>query len=197
LIGPDGGPIPKVFTRGEDVMKLKAISGDYLFVDRLSYNFRRPKRGEIIVFETKGINHPQISGDFYIKRLVAMGGEQVRIGNDRHLVISGKRLDASTPHFEHVYSFDPRQMPDDSRYSGHLNDAVGYVGLAPLFRDAGVTQTVRPNHYMVMGDNTVNSSDSRTWGDFPRESVIGKSFFVYWPIGSQNGRDSRFGWGHR
>jgi len=197
LIGPDGGPISKVFARGEDVMKLKVISGDYLFVDRLSYNFRRPTRGEIIVFETKGINHPQISGDFYIKRLVAMGGEQVRIGNDRHLVINGKRLDASTPHFEHVYSFDPRQMPDDSRYSGHLNDAVGYVGLAPLFRDAGVTQTVRPNHYMVMGDNTVNSSDSRTWGDFPRESVIGKSFFVYWPIGSQDGRDSRFGWGTR
>jgi hypothetical protein len=43
----------------------------------------------------------------------------------------------------------------------------------------------------------VNSSDSRTWGDFPRENVIGKSFFVYWPIGDQENRDSRFGWGHR
>jgi signal peptidase I len=197
LIGPDGGPIPKIFARGEDVIKLKVISGDHLFVDRVSYNFRRPKRGEIIVFETKGINHRDISGDFYIKRMVAMGGEQVRIGNDRHLVIDGKRLDAGTPHFEHVYSFDPKQEPDDSRYSGHLNGAVGYVGLAPLFRDANVTQTVRPNHYMVMGDNTINSSDSRTWGDFPRENVIGKSFFVYWPIGSQNSRDSRFGWGTR
>jgi len=197
LIGPDGGPIPKIFTRGEDVMKLKVISGDYLFVDRVSYNFRRPTRGEIIVFETRGINHPQISGDFYIKRTVAMGSEQVRIGNDRHLVINGRRLDAGTPHFENVYSFDPRQQPDDSRYSGHLNGAVGYPGLAPLFRDANVTQTVRPNHYMVMGDNTVNSSDSRTWGDFPRENVIGKSFLVYWPIGSQDGRDSRFGWGTR
>jgi len=50
---------------------------------------------------------------------------------------------------------------------------------------------------MVMVDNTVKSSHSRTWGDFPRESVIGKSFFVYWPIGSQDGRDSRFGWGTR
>jgi signal peptidase I len=201
LSGPDGGPSPKIFTRGEDVMKLKVISGDYLFVDRVSYNFRRPKRGEIIVFETRGINHPQISGDFYIKRLVAMGSEQVRIGNDRHLVINGKRLDAGTPHFEHVYSFDPKQQPAESRYSGHLNDfvarAFGYGGLAPLFTDANDTETVRPNHYMVMGDNTVNSSDSRTWGDFPRESVIGKSFFVYWPIGSQNGRDSRFGLGTR
>ncbi len=196
-----GAPVPKVFARGEDVIKLKVVSGDYLFVDRVSYNFRRPKRGEIMVFETKGINHPHISGDFYIKRMVAMGSEQVRIGNDRHLVINGKRLDASTPHFEHVYSFDPRQKPADSRYSGHLNDLVawrafGYGGLAPLFTDENDTETVRPNHYMVMGDNTVNSSDSRTWGDFPRENVIGKSFFVFWPIGSQSGRDSRFGLGH-
>ena len=202
LIGFDGRPIPKVFARGEDVIKLKVVSGDYLFVDRISYNFRRPKRGEIIVFETKGINHPQISGDdFYIKRMVAMGSEQVRIGNDQHLVINGQRLDASTPHFEHVYSFAPKQRPADSRYSGHLNDSVarlvGYGGLAPLFADENDTETVRPNHYMVMGDNTINSSDSRTWGDFPRENVIGKSFFVFWPFGSQNGRDSRFGWGTR
>jgi signal peptidase I len=197
----EGYTTPRIFNKGDDVIKLKVISGDHLFVDRLSYNFRRPKRGEIIVFETKGISLlPQ--DQFYIKRMVAMNGEKVRIGNDRHLVINGKRLDASTPHFEHVYSFDPAKPPMDSVYSGHLNDLVatqfGYRGLSPLFSDANDEDPpVRPNHYMVMGDNTVNSSDSRTWGDFPRENVIGKSFFVYWPIGSQDGRDSRFGWGHR
>ena len=196
-----GGPAPKTFQRGEDVIKVRVVSGDHLFVDRVSYNFRRPKRGEIVVFETKGINHPHISGDFYIKRMVAMGGEQVRIGNDRHLVIDGKRLNASTPHFEHVYSFDTNRPPADSQFSGHLNNflarAYGQGDLAPRFPAENHSQTVRPNHYMVMGDNTVNSSDSRTWGDFPRENVIGKSFFVYWPIGSQDGRDSRFGWGTR
>jgi signal peptidase I len=41
-----------------------------------------------------------------------------------------------------------------------------------------------------MGDNTLNSSDSRYWGDFPEEKVIGKSFFVYWPL------TERFGWGY-
>lgn len=191
---------PIVFTKGDDVIRLKVISGDHLFVDRLSYNFRRPKRGEIIVFETKGIlGLPQ--DQFYIKRMVAMGGERVRIGNDRHLVINGKRLDASTPHFEHVYWFDTNKPPADSVFSGHLNNYVaaqfGYQHLAPLFSDGADEETVQPNHYMVLGDNTVNSLDSRTWGDFPRDNVIGKSFFVYWPIGSQNGRDSRFGWGHR
>lgn len=41
-----------------------------------------------------------------------------------------------------------------------------------------------------MGDNTLNSLDSRTWGPFPSQYVIGKAFFVYWPI------TDRFGWGY-
>ncbi len=180
------------FSKGEDIVKLKEITGDHLFVDRVTYNFRRPERGEIIVFKTKGIMHPQMRQDqFYIKRLVALGNERVRIGDDRHLRINETRLDASTPHFESVYNFDPvRDEPQRNHYSGHVNDRV-LPGIAPLFRNAKDEAVVRHNHYMVMGDNTMNSSDSRTWGDFPRENVIGKSYFVYWPI------SKRFGWGYR
>jgi signal peptidase I len=198
LLSHFGQPNPKVFRKGEEVIKLKSISGDHLFVDRLTYNFRRPRRGEIIVFETSGIDSlPQ--DQYYIKRLVALGGEEVRIGNDRHLRINGKRLDASTPHFAGVYSFDPTSPPMESTYSGHVNELVARQcnlgDLARYFSDENSKWIVKPNHYMVMGDNTVNSLDSRSWGDFPRENVIGKSFFVYWPIGSQDGRGSRFGWG--
>jgi signal peptidase I len=50
---------------------------------------------------------------------------------------------------------------------------------------------VATNHLFVMGDNTMNSLDSRFWGDFPAASSIGKSFFVYWPI------TKRFGWGNQ
>jgi signal peptidase I len=185
------------FTNGGLVVRLKAQSGDHLFVDRLTYNFRRPKRGEIIVFETKGIpeerrNNPPYwyipPDQFYIKRLVALGGEQVRIGDDRHLVINGQRLDASTPHFENVYSFNPKEPPRENHYSGHVN----FPALVPYFREQpNGTVTVSPNHYLVMGDNTMNSLDSRSWGEFPASSVIGKSFFVYWPI------TKRFGWGQQ
>ena len=186
------------FRKGEDIIKLKVISGDHLFVDRLSYNFRRPERGEIIVFETKGIEGlPQ--DQFYIKRMVALGGERVSLDNDRHLHINGLRLDASTPHFENVYHLTG--PPKDSEFSGHVNEVVARQnakpGLAPLFNDDRETFAVRPKHYIVMGDNTMNSLDSRSWGDFSEESVIGKSAFIYWPFLSQGNRPGRFGWSHR
>lgn len=180
------------YHKGEDIIKLKITSGDHLFVDRFTYNFRRPTRGEIIVFETKGITGlPQ--DQFYIKRLVALSGEKVHIGNDRHLVVNGQRLDASTPRFENVYSFN--SAPHESRYSGHLNDRTArryrLGGLAPLFPNENSEFNVATNHFLVMGDNTMNSLDSRSWGDFPRDNVIGKSWFVYWPI------SDRFGWAQR
>jgi len=200
LVDRSGRVNRKVFKPGEDIVKMKSYSGDHLFVDRVTYNFRRPQRGEIIVFETKEIPSmsPDQLGQFYIKRLVALGGEKVQIGDDRHLVINGKRLDASTPHFGGVYSFDPATPARDSFYSGHLNEITGRLqagrgNLAPLFENASAVFDVPQDHYMVMGDNTVNSSDSRTWGSFPRENVIGKSLCVYWPFGKQDDRKSRFG----
>jgi len=183
----------KVFKKGEDLVKLRSFSGDHLFVDRLTYNFRPPKRGEIVVFETKDIPlmDPKQLGQFYIKRLVALGGERVRIGDDRHLVIDGKRLDATTPHFEKVYSFDANDPPGESKFSGHVN----FPGLAPQFQKGEFE--VPPGRMMAMGDNTMNSSDSRAWGSFPKDNVIGKACFVYWPFGAQDSRPGRWGWGTR
>ncbi len=181
-----GCQLKESFRAGEEVLKIRVTSGDHLFVDRLTYNFRAPKRGEIIVFETRGIEAlPQ--DQFYIKRLVALGGERVQIGDDRHLIINGERLDASTPHFENVYSFSEKTPPADSRYSGHVKSQ----DLSPLLIENPAGVLVQTNHFMVMGDNTMNSLDSRRWGDFPAGNVIGKNFFVYWPI------TGRFGWGQR
>ncbi len=173
----------EVFHRGDDVVKMRVTSGDHLFVDRLTYNFRRPRRGEIIVFETKGIHDPlnRVPPDqFYIKRLVALGDEKVQIGSDHHLIINGARLDASTPGFGGVYSF--KMNAGENQYFGHLQ-----LG---MFRDDNSEYTVPPENVLVMGDNTRNSLDSRFFGGFAEKYVIGKSWFVYWPI------SSRFGWGY-
>ena len=189
-----------VFHRGDEVISVRRRSGDYLLADRLTYNFRRPARGEIVVFKTDGIsvaarernNIPEAY--FYIKRLVALPGERVQIGDDRHLIINGVRLDARTPHFARVYGFDD-EPTGDGPYWGHLNGTVarqyGFnTDYPPLFPDQKTVYTNGPRRYLVMGDNTRDSLDSRYWGPVAADAVVGKCCFVFWPL------TRRFGWGN-
>jgi signal peptidase I len=174
---------PWSFHKGDPILCFEETTGDHLFVDRLTYNFRHPKRGEIIVFKTKGIEDIAHQDQFYIKRLIGLGGETVSIGEDRHVRINGHRLDAGTPHFANIYGFDPNTDPQESHYSGHT--------LAGGLRSPENSINVPDGRFVAFGDNTVNSSDSRVWGTLPEQNVIGTSFFVYWPI------SSRFGWGQQ
>ncbi|MEO6035046.1 MAG: signal peptidase I [Verrucomicrobiota bacterium] len=199
-------PLPKRFwdacvhgvSYRENIFRFNVqIAGDHLLVDRLTYNFRAPRRGEIIVFETKGIHHREMIQDqFYIKRLVGLSGERISIGDDQRLRIDGVSLTSTTPHFERIYSFS--NIPRDSHYFGHVNERVARSvhrpGLAPLFPDEQTVREIPPGNYMAMGDNTLNSSDSRTWGTLPGKNLVGKSAFVYWPF--SNHGESRFGWGY-
>ncbi len=209
-----------VVKKGEYVFNVKVVAGDHLLVDRFTYNFRRPERGEIIVFKTRGIQGlPQ--DQLYIKRLVGLPDEKIQIGNDRHLIVDGRRLDANEPRFEYVYSFDHRARQDPffeankpglsssermdiltaahrkPPYRGHVNDKVarsvyGYTGtLAPQFLDENSVYQIRPKHLLAMGDNTLNSADGRVFGDFDARNLIGKCWFIYWPF------TERFGWGYR
>lgn len=187
----------KTFKKGESIIKYAETTGDHLFVDRVSYNFRHPSRGDIIVFKTRDIPLMDSSStnQFYIKRLVGLSGDRITIGDDRHVRIDGARLDSSTPHFESVYNFDPKGRPLSDRYSGHVNGSY-FRGLSmvrsPTYYVTEQSEfTVESNRYVVFGDNTMNSEDSRYWGSLPQKNVIGKSWFVYWPI------TGRFGWGQR
>lgn len=193
----------RVYHKGDDVIKLRVHAGDHLFVDRFTYNFRAPQRGEIVVFQTAGIPEDQrdmwrIAPDqFYIKRLVGLGGETISLQRDYdvadsplpgggigplpagHLVVNGQPLSASTPHFENLYSFYGAKpgtntlVYREDEYYGHAM----VQRLAP-----GDEVHIAPGNSFMMGDNTMNSLDSRYWGDIPSSSIIGKSFFVYWPL---------------
>ena len=201
----------RVYHKGEELVKLRVSAGDHLFVDRLTYNFRKPERGEIVVFETKGIPeerrnsfaNPIPPNEFYIKRLVGLGGDTLSLAQDYqvtnappygattavgHLVVNGKPLLASTPHFENLYSY-PGAPARTNILVYHDNQYYGHALVENL--SPGAEFHVRPGCDFVMGDNTMNSLDSRYWGDFPAQYIIGKSFFVYWPI------TRRFGWGNQ
>jgi len=202
----------RVYKKGEDVVKLKINAGDHLFVDRLSYNFRAPNRGDIVVFETKGIPSERRepwripADEFYIKRLVGLGGETISLHQDYevngvpqlyegdktvpvgNLVVNGQPLSASTPHFENLYSFAGARAGDKT-LSYQENEYYGHALVQQLA--PGNEVQIPPKHFFVMGDNTMNSLDSRYWGDFPASAVVGKSFFVYWPL------TKRFGWSNQ
>ncbi|RLE31299.1 signal peptidase I [Candidatus Acetothermia bacterium] len=98
----------------------------------------------------------------YVKRLIAVGGQEVWIGDGGRIYVDGQPLQVE-PIASHTYwSHDPRM-----RY-----------GIQPT--------PVPEGHYFVLGDNTMNSFDSRYWGFVPVEDFIGEPFFRVWPF-------SRFG----
>jgi signal peptidase I len=197
------------YHKGEDVIKLQVQAGDHLFVDRVTYNFRPPKRGEIVVFETSGITTLQADqqNTFYIKRLVGLGGDHLALKQDYsvtnlplylqlslnqnvvpigHLVVNGEPITTSDPHFANLYSFS--NPPKGATMLDYVeNTYLGHAMIRAL--EPGAEVDVEPRHFFVMGDNTFNSSDSRFWGYFPATNVIGKSFFVYWPISKRWGVD--------
>ncbi len=117
--------------------------GQYLIVDELSYRFGAPARGDVIVFQPP--NQPK--GVFYIKRIIGLPGETVRINTDS---ISIKKTDGTTIALAEPYV---------------KNQGNG-----------AETAALSQGEYFVMGDNRTASSDSRVWGALPRSNIIGRAF---------------------
>ena len=174
---------------GDVVLNYEASSGDHLFVDRFAYNFVRPKRGNIFVFETKGIPELEargMSGQFYIKRCVGLPKENISIHNDDRIYINDAAVPAEGP-FEKIYSEQNKQ----NGYYGHLNyeRARQFADLetfAHLVNEKDVF-SIPPHAYWAMGDNTRSSLDSRYIGPIPERNLVGRAFFVYWPFGKRWG----------
>ena len=76
------------FVKGQS-MDPNFQDGDYLIVDELSYNFRAPERGEVVVFK-----YPNDLSQRYIKRLIGLPGETVQIQGGKITILnaSGKEV---------------------------------------------------------------------------------------------------------
>jgi signal peptidase I len=156
----------KTVQRGERVLAFDILTGDQLFVDRMSYNFVRPKVGSGFVFRTGNIPGIALNyGDqYYIKRLVGVPGDK--------LEIQGHTLMSNGAPIKGAAAFD-KNAKQEGNYVGYRNE--GYLG-------AGATLTVEPGHYFAMGDNSANSADGRYWGFVPEKDVVGRPLFVYFPF---------------
>ncbi len=133
-------------------MEATLSNGDNLFVDKLSYRFRDPERFDIIVFP---FQHEEDT--HYIKRIIGMPGETVRIDEDGNIYINDKILQES--YGREVIS------------AAHIGRAAEPV-------------TLGEDEYFVMGDNRNNSKDSRTEivGNIHRKDILGRAWIRIWPL---------------
>ena len=158
---------------GETIVHGYVDSGDQVFVDKFTYNLRRPRAEDVFVFSTAGIagtRHadmdPNVKSEYYIKRLAGLPGDTLRIDHPK-LFINGAL--AKGKYFERV-------MGAQNGYRGYSNTIDPYL-MSPT-----ETFTVPSASYFALGDNSYNSSDSRHWGVVPAHNVIGRGLFVYYPF---------------
>jgi signal peptidase I len=125
---------------------------EYLIIDELSYRFKDPVRGDIIVFRP-----PQDTSQYYIKRVIGLPGETVEVNegtvkvyNDAHP--NGITLD------EQIY------LPEEFLSAGKR------------------TLTLKSDEYFVMGDNRPASLDSRYFGAVKRSTIVGRVWLRGWPL---------------
>lgn len=122
-------------------------SSDYLIIDELSYKFRDPQRGEVIVFQ-----YPLNPSYRYIKRIIGLPGETIEIKDGEVFVSRGD---------------GEEQKIDETLYlSTKVQEEWKDTDYGPL--------TLNSDEYFVMGDNRKYSSDSRKWGVLPTKNITGR-----------------------
>jgi signal peptidase I len=154
--------------------------GDHIFVDKISYHFRKPRRGEVIVFDTTRIPEIPASsrGNFYIKRLIGLENDVVQI-KPPYVLVNGEILGQGTPAFDRQYALQPGRDGQPG-YNGYTIPET--FPSAKYFPSSTNTYTVPPKHVFPLGDNSRSSLDGRFWGSVPQEDVVGRAVFVYWPF---------------
>src|SRR5437588_3084457 len=154
---------PGIRYQGGEVVARGAVdTGDQVFVDKFSYNFVKPRRGDVFVFRTRNIPDIGDQTQFYIKRLAGLPGDTLRIEPPK-LYVDGKVAEG--------FGFE-RVMAARDGYRGY---GPGQLAMS----DPTKTFHVPEHSYFAMGDNSYNRFDSRYWGPVPERNLVGRGLFVY------------------
>lgn len=124
---------------------------EYLIIDELSYRFNHPERGDIVVFR-----YPLDPSQYFIKRVIGLPGERVRINGGQVTVFNSQNTDGVSL--------------DESAY------------LPNAFTAGEKTVTLRADEYYLLGDNRSSSMDSRVFGPVKRKLIVGRVWLRGWPI---------------
>lgn len=131
--------------------------GDYLLTEVVSYKFlgRELQRGDVIVFRS-----PQQPNRDFIKRIIALPGEKIKIQNGIILLVN-------RGYPEGLLLTEPYLPPE---ITTQARDAIREEELFEIGEG-----------YIVMGDNRPRSSDSRDWGIVGKDRIVGRAWLRYWP----------------
>ncbi|MGO9229204.1 MAG: signal peptidase I [Bryobacteraceae bacterium] len=182
-----------------DSMMPTLFDGDFIFVSKYSYGLRlpvlntllvptgTPQRGDVIVFRLPP--NPKIN---YIKRLVGLPGDRIRVDENNQLYVNGVLMPQQPGP---TYSGPKQNMWN---YAGvpTAHEQLGAVRHRIMFAKGGVTTgewVVPAGHYFFMGDNRNNSKDSR-WQDdpdapgfVPAQNLVGKAVRIWLNLDTRDG----------
>jgi signal peptidase I len=137
---------------------------DRVLVARFLYRFTSPAHGDIVVFK-----YPLDTRVVFIKRLIGLPGDTLSL-REGHVYRNGVEL-----HEPYVV-----KVGDETAPTLPATPVDGSTMSEPWSLNR--PYTVPPHTYFMMGDNRIDSDDSRVWGPVPARDLIGKAFLIYWPL---------------
>jgi signal peptidase I len=185
----------EIYKPGDVLANYVTQTGDQVLVDKVTYNFRPPYRGEVFIFKTSGIPVPiegpeQEGSEDFIKRCVGLAGDIMEV-KPPMLTVNGQPASGSpafAKQFARADHYPGYTLVRSDACSGTTKNAMDPQNFDPFSGDNTQSYYVQPDNYWAMGDNSPNSEDSRYWGGVPRQNLIGRGYFVFWPF------TSRWGW---
>ena len=146
---------------------------DRLIIDKVSYLFSDPVRGDIVVFNPTAQLEKEKYKDAFIKRVIGLPGDRVAVKGGK-VYVNGKLLSENY--------LDEPSAKDWSTNDRYASDELYKV---PWPADGIIPK----DQYLVLGDNRNNSYDSHYWGFVPKDKIVGKAVVRFWPIDRAGGID--------